>query len=400
MDQFDDIVIGSGLAALGTVMGLSAQRRVLVLGGAADGVFAHYDAKGAVPCAYSGLGGLGGYWHGVIPVSRRHDFEGADSSTFQALFKRFYPGAHIDKWAGQNALFVPWKPIRPAQELAQLATQRGERLALLPGVAQAIKPGSGQAVVTSNLGEHRAARVWVAAGAVHTPALLARSFGEQMRRTHVADHVLCYVGQVDGAQAPRTHITGDGVYFPAFYDQADTALYTLRPARFAFRQLDYGIEQRAAFGLPTGNAIAKIMRSMSPGLLAEAFYNRFGLFAKAKRYSIYAQTPVDQAYALGTGATPLTADLARIQATAGMARQRQPFAGAVLSQRPDLYIPGIHLHHSLNMAELKAAGINEAGSVVRVVDASQLAGIGSEHHSFKMLCAAYQTAQEMAQASA
>jgi hypothetical protein len=393
VDYFDDVVIGSGLAALGTVMGLASRRRILVLSGEVVGAFSHYDAKKAVPCAFSGAGGLGGYWHGVIPVSGHQVGDTASTQIFAELFKRFYPRADIDQWLGKPALFVPWKPIRPAAALAQLATQREGRLSIVAAMAERIDADGPKLRITSSAGEHHATRVWVAAGAVHTPDLLARSFGEQMRRGHIADHVLCYVGQIDHAKAPHTHRTSDGVYFPALQDEAQTALYTLRPARFSFRTLDHGIEQRAAFGLPTGNAISKIMRSMSPGLLAEAFYNRFGLFASAQRYSIYAQTPVECAYALGTGPTPLTADLDKIQAAASLARQRQPFGGAALSQRPDLFIPGIHLHHSVDKAALMQAGINQAGSRIWVVDASQLDGIGPEHHSFKMLSAACRLAQ-------
>lgn len=392
MDEFDDIVIGSGLAALGTVLGLGDKRRVLVLGGAAEGAFSHYDARAAVPCAYSGLGGLGGYWHGVIPMAQQHDIAGADPLTFETLLRRFYPRADIARHVGQAALFVPWRPIRPAQELTLLTQQRPQTLTVRAAMVERIEAGPGPVRVRSTAGEHRARRVWVAAGAMHTPGLLARSFGPALQRSHVADHVLCYVGQVDGVAAPRTHITRDGVYFPASVDAGQTALYTIRPARFSFRQLDHGIEQRAAFGLPTGNAVAKIMRSMSPGLLAEAFYNRFGIFTRAPRYSIYAQTPVDRAYALGEGATPLSPDMARIQAAGESARQRQPFAGATLSRRPDLYIPGIHLHHSVDLTAMAQAGINRPGDPVQVVDASALSRIGPGHHSFRMLCAAYQRA--------
>lgn len=396
MDAYDDIVIGSGLAALGTVLGLPAQRRVLVLAGEVPGRFSHYDARGAVPCAYSGLGGLGEYWHGVIPVGLRHDIGQGDAATFTTLFKHFYPQVPIERWVGQSALFVPWKPIRPAAQLAALAQARGSNLQMRPALVSLIRPQTHGVDVISSVGEFRAQRVWVAAGAMHTPGLLAASFGPAVRRSHVADHVLCYVGHVDGVPAPAPSRTAEGVFFPAMYDAQDTALYTLRPARFSFRQLDHGIEQRAAFGLPTGNAIAKIMRSMSPGLLAEAFYNRFGLFAQARRYSIYAQTAVDRAYALGDGLTPLTADMPLIQQVAQQARLHQPFKGAALSQRPDLYIPGIHLHHSLDMAALHAAGINRAGDAVQVIDASALQDIHSEHHSFKMLCAAYRRAQATA----
>ena len=393
MDKFDDIVIGSGLAALATVLGLPAKRRVLVLGGDALGAFSHYDSKGAVPCAFSGAGGLGQYWHGVIPMSGQHDFAPAGGDAFEALLKHFYPRLSTQTHIGSSTLFVPWKPIRPAPQLAQIAERAPAHLTVIAATAHQLRQGHGVAHVSSTAGEHSAPRVWVAAGAMHTPGLLARSFGGGIKRSHVSDHVLCYVGQVDGTPAPHTQITREGVFFPATHDPHKQALYTLRPARFSFRQLDYGIEQRAAFGLPTGGAVAKIMRSMSSGLLAEAFYNRFGILSKAARYSIYAQTPVDRAYALGEGLTPLLPDLALIEASADRARQQQPFAGATLSQRPDLYIPGIHLHHSVNTEVLAQQGINRRGDAIQVVDASVLDNIGSEHHSFKMMCAAYRRAQ-------
>jgi hypothetical protein len=394
--SFDDIVIGSGLCALGTVLGLPAGRRVLVLGGEAAGQFAHYDARGAVPCAHSGLGGLGGFWHGVIPASQRTVFEGTDADVFAPLFARFYPRAGIAERLGQARLFVPWRPIRPAAELQQLAATRGDTLRITPESAQRIVPEGSEVTVHTVTGTHRAQRVWVAAGAVHTPALMAASFGDALRRSHISDHVLCYVGQVDGAEAPRPQRTPDGLFIPAHHSADGQVLYTLRPARFSFRTLDHGIEQRAAFGLPTGGAIAKVMRSASPGLLAEAFYNRFGLFPEAARYSIYAQVPCDAAYALASGPTPLTADMPRIQAAARRARSQQPFAGATLSQREDLYIPGIHLHHALNLSAVHALGVNTPGSRVQVVDPSALAQIGPEHHSFRAMCQAFSRARASA----
>jgi hypothetical protein len=393
---FDDIVIGSGLSALGTVLGLPAQRRVLVLAGPPEGQFAHYDERGAVPCAYDGQGGLGGYWHGVIPMSQRTVFDDTDADVFAPLFTHFYPRADVARWLGTPSLFVPWRPIRPAPALQQLASTRADRLQLLPLQAQQLAVHDAHVEVQTSAGPHRAQRVWVAAGAVHTPALLARSFGPGLHRRHVSDHVLCYVGHVDGVDAPQPRRSPDGLYFPAHLGAEGQALYTLRPARFGFRTLDHGIEQRAAFGLPTGGAIAKIMRSLSPGLLAEAFYNRFGLFPKATRYSIYAQVQVDAACALGEGLRPLTADLPRIRQVAALARQRQPFSGAQLSQREDLYIPGIHLHHSVDTEALHQLGLQGGGSRVQVVDPSALTQIGPEHHSFRVMCQAFSRARASA----
>jgi hypothetical protein len=392
--DFDDLVIGSGLAALGAVLGLLAEgeRRVAVLCGPAENRFVYYDARQTVPCAFLGDGGLGSHWHGVIPLGWRNNFGASTDAAFVSLFKRFYPHAEVRSRLGTAALFVPWRPVRPARELQRLAASHGTaRLTLIREAAQDLEFDERGVTVTSNLDVvRRASRAWVAAGALHTPALLARSVAPAAARGLVSDHAFCYVGQVDGQPRPNVSWTRDGVFFPAAYGPAEAALYTLRPAAFSFRQLDYGIEQRAVFGLPTGNALSKIARRMSPGLLVEAFYNRFGLFAAAPTHSVYAQVPVRDAYALGDGSSPLRAFSERIQRATDAARDAQPFTGLRRTQRPEIHLPGIHLHHSLDLHALGRAGVNGPNSPVQVVDASVLSEIGPDHHSFKMMLAAYE----------
>ncbi len=400
--DFEDIVIGSGLAALGAVLGLEHSRSVLVLGGPRVGQYAHYDARATVPCSYLGLGGLGNAWHGVIPTGWRSNFGAAADDDFTALFARFYPRTPVRTRLGQPHLFVPWRPIRPWAELLRLQAQRAGRLALQPELAHgfALASGAWPVRVHTAHGELRARRLWLAAGALHTPGLIAQALGIRAAREAVSDHAFCYIGQVDGLSAPVIERSTEGLFFPAQHVAGVDALYTLRPARFAFRQLDFGIEQRAVFGLPTGNAVAKIARRASPGLLAEAFYNRFGLFPNAPRYSVYAQVLVPDAYAFsGLPAQPLVARTAAIRAATDAARQHAPWPALRASQRGELIIPGIHLHDSLDAAVMKAQGINQPGAPVQVVDASACRGIGPEHHSFKMMLAAWQRAQRSVPAS-
>ena len=393
--DFEDVVIGSGLAALGTVLGLLAEpgRRIAVLCGPAEPSFLYYDERRTVPCAFLGEGGLGSHWHGVIPTGWRHNFGASSDESFVSMLKRFYPGTDVKGRLGAPFLFVPWRAVRPARELQALAASHGARLTLIREAATDLRFDAQGVAVASASGPHRAARAWVAAGVLHTPQLLARSLVPNVARGVVSDHVFCYVGQLDGQPAPRIARSRDGLFFPAVYDADATALYTLRPAAFAFRTLDFGIEQRAVFGLPTGNALAKISRRMSPGLLVEAFYNRFGLFGKARRHSVYAQVLVRDAYELGVGHRPLRARSEQIRAATDAARHAQPFAGLRHSQRPEIHLPGIHLHHSLDLPALARAGVNEAGSPVQVVDASVLTGIGPDHHSFKMLLCAHERAR-------
>ena len=80
--EYDDIVIGSGLSAIGTVLGLPATRRVLVLCGPAESATQYYDSTRRSPCSYLGYGGLGNFWHGVIPMGSRMNISGAGTADF------------------------------------------------------------------------------------------------------------------------------------------------------------------------------------------------------------------------------------------------------------------------------------------------------------------------------
>jgi hypothetical protein len=391
----DDLVIGSGLSALGTVLGLltHADRRIAVYAGPAVGRFAYYDARATVPCAYMGEGGLGSHWHGVIPTGLRGRVGQCDAASFASLFARFYPHTDIAARLGDAAVFVPWRAIRPGPELRRLARRVGpERLRLVNDDVAELRLGERGVSISARSGPCHARRGWLAAGVLHSPGL-AGPISPGAVRGVVDDHAFCYVGQVEGHTLPRVRWTRDGALFPARYDSADTALYTLRPAAFAFRELDVGIEQRALFGLPTGNALAKIARRMSPGLLTEAFYNRAGLFGNTRVHSVYAQVRVPDAYDTSAAAGALTARPAAIRAATDAARAHQPCDGLRPSRKLDTFVPGIHLHHSLDQAALARAGVNVPGSPLQIVDASVLADIGPDHHSFKMMVSACERAR-------
>lgn len=387
----EHIVIGSGLSALGAVLGLKGQGRVLVLAGNSQSTISYYDARSSVPCAQSGVGGLGNDWHGVIPLSLTPPSFGVETETFCRLFESFYPDSDIRRFVGEPWLFVPWKPIRPWPSLQRLAAQGNSSIRLLQTVAGRLHVDGDTVSIASELGTFRARRVWIAAGALHTPKLLEASFGPGIIRHAVSDHVTFYVGQISGIEGPRVIHRRNGIYFQSWRPNGGDALYTLRPARFRFRELDFGIEQRAVFGMPTGGAITKIAKRMSPGLLAEALYNRFGVFRTAGTYSVYAQTRAQDAYSWIPGEVPIRANTPEIQRAAETATSLQPFAGLVPSKRMDIYIPGIHLHNSIQRNVCSELGLNNPSSPLRIVDPSMVEDIGPEHHSFKVLVSAFQS---------
>lgn len=394
---FDEIIIGSGLAALGTVLGLPLKSRLLVIDASGSPRSSFYGATSSVPCAHLGRGGLGNFWHGVIPTGLCTDFPGVTARTFVDFFEYHYPGTDVGDRVGKPWLFVPAKPVRPARAWRQIIRSRGGAIHFLESPARQIALTGSGVNVAAGAGVHQAGRVWLCAGALHTPALLARSFDPAIHRGTVSDHGIIYLGLADrlehpGVDPPCVERTRGGIWISCQYGDGLDSLCTLRPARFGFRQLDRGIEQRAVFGLPMNNALAKLLTRASPGLVSEALFNRTGIFPKARLYSAYAQVVLPDSYELDeTGRlTPLESQIRR---STDQARANSPWPGLTPSRRPEVYIPGIHLHGSLSLDEVGRAGLNREDSRIQVTDASVHTNIGPEHHSFKMMLAAREQAR-------
>jgi len=399
---FDEIVVGSGLSALGAVLGLPANRRVLVIGGPASGQFVYYDGGHTNPCAYLGHGGLGTYWRGVISTGGQQNFAGANASYFETFVRRFYPNTDISERLGKPWLFVPWRPVRPKAEWRRLKAERSDRLVFLHECVSRFTPGARDVSVRTESSTYRAKRVWLCAGALHSPALLDRSLERRVSRQFMSDHVFCYLGQIDrlrtGVAPPHVQRTKDGVWFEGRYDDQRRALYTLRPARFAFSRLDHGIEQRSACRHRTGNGLHTILRSGSLGLIAEVLYNNSGLFPNARMQSVYAQITVPDAHRFRSSDAHLSIRRDVVQSSVDDVRTSSAWAQEMqTSRRPDIFLPSIHLHHSVDVDALARAGVNGPTSRVQVVDASVLRDIGADHHSFKLMVGAFQRARLLTQ---
>jgi hypothetical protein len=396
--EFDDIVIGSGLSAIGTVVGLPANRRVLVLCGPHTPITQYYEPTRAVPCAHLGFGGLGNFWHGVIPTGGCTRFEGTRPADIELLFNRFYPGVEVTSRLGRPFLFIPWRPIRPQAEWQRLTVERARSLTLKRQAALRLAIESDRVTVWTEEGQAKARRVWICAGALHTPQLLDRSLDRTVSRNTVSDHILCYVGQIDRdahpeVVPPAVEWTRGGLWLEPRYNDAVTGLFTLRPARFDYKVLDCGIEQRAVFGLPTGSAVRKILRVASAGLVAEALYNRMGLFRNSRFQSVYAQIAVADAHWLRAGDSPLVIRTDVIRSIVDTVRGNAPWPHLLPSRRPEIFLPMIHLHHSVDADLVRACGVNGPNSALQVVDASVYEHLGPEHHSFKMMVSAFARAR-------
>ena len=401
MTSYDDIVIGSGLTALGAVTGLPLQRRILLIAGPEAGQLSHYDAGCGVPNAYLGFGGLGRYWHGVIPTGLNPNPDSINDADFERLFKIFYPRTDASAKIGEPWLFVPRHPIRTPAAWKQAKQMRAERLTIVCELAQSFSTDGHSVTVRTHKGRYSGRRLWIAAGTLHTPKLLAASLDRfEGVRPAVSDHAIAYIGQIDRdmhphIDAPHIERSAEGFWTRAVFNSDASGLFTLKPARFSYRRLDHGIEQRAAFGLPTGGVVAKLAKASSLGLVAEALYNKFGLFPDARRLSVYAQIRMMDAYSFDADRHMIAPRAEAIRSAIDHVRRNAVWHDETLrSRQPELFVNGIHLHNSIDVASLKRRGINLPNSQVQVIDASVTDNIGSEHHSFKLMAAAFAKARQ------
>ena len=395
---YDDIIIGSGLTALAVAYGLPLTRRVIVLTGGKESSVDYYDSQSNVPCQNIGRGGLGEFWHGVIPMQRPTLFPSISERDMVDFFQIFYSDKLISRRIFSPWLFVPFQPIRPRPHWKRLSEASSGRLTLVNDKAMRIFQKENSWVVQTSSGRLKTNRLWLAAGPLGTPALLESSgvLEDGVRQT-ASDHVILYLGQIDRQKFPKVAApvvkrTSSGYWLEVSPDI--DALITKKPARFNYKKLDHGIEQRSAFGLPATGVLKKIVTAGSLGFLMESLFNKLGLFPDSRMLSIYAQLRVADSYERLRNGRGVRANKKSIASTIQQFRDSVDVDHMIASERPELYIKGIHLHGTLDSHLVNSRGFSDPESNLCVVDASIVDDIGSEHHSFRLMVDAYRRAKQ------
>jgi hypothetical protein len=396
---YDDIIIGSGLTALATAYGLPPNRRVLVLTGGKQDRISYYDINSKIPCQNFGFGGLGSYWHGVIPMHYTEKLSSIPDCRITEIFQLFYPNESLTNLINSPWLFIPYKPIRPKPHWHKLSESRSDFLKLANTSARKIHQENNLwAVQIDNNQYMKSTRLWIAAGALGTPALLEESedYSSSVLST-VSDHLILYVGQINRKihphiPTPQIKHTSNGYWMKASSDFGNSGLMITKPAYFAYKTLDQGIEQRSAFGLPTSGIMKKVISAGSLGFITESIFNKFGLLPNSSVLSLYAQIRVKDGYRRLPQMQGVQADEKCITTSIKNFRNKLKQEELLLSRRPDLYIHGIHMHRTLNSDILSSLGIDTETSSCAIVDASAIDDIGSEHHSFRLMVRAFHRA--------
>jgi hypothetical protein len=183
----DHCIIGSGLAALGAVMGLRDQgvQDLYLISDSRD------DLEHYIPIQilrYLGLGGTSRFWHGVIPTR-------PDLPLRKHIFKSFFDH-DTDMW-GTDHLFVPKVPLRSGPLLQKMLSPV-QRIA---ATATHVTLQDGMFKVVLHNGETVLSRqIWCAAGVIGSLGILHRS-GFCSDPVIIGDHICGFSGMLTLAQA-------------------------------------------------------------------------------------------------------------------------------------------------------------------------------------------------------
>ncbi|APC05349.1 hypothetical protein AOC10_01795 [Polynucleobacter asymbioticus] len=398
---YDDIVIGSGLTSLATILGLPKGRKICVLAGLDTPHIQYYDSVSCIPSSNLGRYGLGSYWHGVIPTCDLNAIGPLDINSYSSLFNYFYPGELINDRVNCPWIFIPFQPIRPSNYWRRIRQEKYEDLNFLKVLATSIHEDSrGWRVTTSEGFVFYGSRVWIGAGALGTSKILLNSpqFSGSVRGT-ASDHLIIYLGQLDRQKypnqtAPVVSRGRRGVWLKSIYDEVNQALITTKPAYFDYKQLDRGIEQRNAFGLPASGVVGKLFNSRSPGLLFEAAFNKWGFFPNSSKLNVYAQIRVKDGYVIDFDKNQLHPIQGNIENRISQLHSNLEWPELNKTKRKDLFIRGIHLHRTVNRKGCLDFELNKMYPTFSIVDSSIIENIGPEHHTFKTMVHAYMQAKK------
>ena len=270
-------ILGSGMAALGTLEGIEKKEeleRTRLIHAKTSNIKYSESGSPEKPIESLSNGGNSNLWHSV--VSRFSNQENITKASFEFFNKLFPNSAKTSQLEAYS--FIPFFPIRPLKEIIK----RRKRLKELidDTILYVEKDKFDNILIHGKKSSYSTRTLFLCTGSISSLKLLSDSNIININKTTLSEHLVGYFGQFQGPIGTKQVIRTREGHFKKFHEIKldNRSLYvTLRPANFAFKNIEKANEFRNFFGRNSKSILKSLITRFNLGLILEAFYNKFGL---------------------------------------------------------------------------------------------------------------------------
>lgn len=378
---YDLVIVGSGPVALSCLLSAPSNLKIAVISHSDRGEYIR-DSFGDKAYINRYGGGLDA-WHGVLSSNLFLKHYPDELDFYIKFFKFFYPEKNINNnLFGFQKIFIPKKKIS-SKNLNELLKERTNIKLFFDEVLHI-----DESKVINIYGKNEkylSNRVILAAGAIGTAKILNNSQLGQINK-FIGNHIIGY-GQYN-ISTNNEFVKSEYSRYGHFKNieissiKGKEFMSYQRPSLFDFRNSKILGKYKTVYSRTKKEIYSTIIKSMSPGLFAEAFYNRYGYWFKTNKANTYLQIESSNVYELDNKFNIIVSEK-NINLFVDNVVQNSKFNDLDIKT----IVSGIHFFNTINK-------ISDVGSCsnkddwqkkIIVADSSVLKKIGGSHHTFSLM---------------
>lgn len=273
----ENIVVGSGMAALGVLEAIDDQNKLhksRLIHAKTSKIFFSEESSPKKPIETLQNGGNSNIWHSVISYFSNKKYL---KNKFDFFFDKYFPNS-IRALQKSSYSFVPYFPIRPLKKINKKKKKLNQVLDDV--IIHIEKNEKGLILVHGLKSSYSTHNLFLCTGAMSSIKLLTSSCILKTTKSTLSEHLVGYFGQFSGSFIKsKTIRTYDG-HFKKHHqiNLENRSLYvTLRPANFSFKNIKKANQFRNFFGRSSKSIFISLISKLNLALIFEALYNKFGL---------------------------------------------------------------------------------------------------------------------------
>jgi len=379
---YDLIIIGSGPICAGILHGIPDNLSIAVITHGGYGGY-EVDVNGDLTYANRFGGGLD-EWHGVSSLALYKKHYPSDMALAKEFFSEIYmEREEICECIDESHIYIPNKKI-DLHNLVELIESLN--CDVIVGNVDSVNLESFYAEAIIGDARFRAKKIILAAGAIGSMRLLSNS-GLGTPNAYIGNHINGYcnfnVKPPEGALSIKRGKGGHAKPIVSGILSGHEYIQYHRPSLFDFRYKDMLIKNKSTYSRSKSEVYSKILRAMSPGLISEAIYNRYGYWIGGSNSNVYYQIESTNVYYYDHQKKLILVDQNNLKSFNHSLKS--DFGFKQLCE--ETIVSGIHFYNSVNPVDGIGIIANKESwsNTILVADSSCLKSIGGAHHTFSIM---------------